>query len=164
MGFVDGTGNPKTDYLRYQAAIIPEGKTGEGGSIVFSQRWEHNLQKFDHVSIKEQEGIIGRTKVEDVELEGDAMPHNSHVSRTDLKVDGEAMKIWRRSAPYVHGNKSGLFFLCFACNTQRIQVQLESMLGLTEDKVHDRLMEFSTPITGSYWFAPSQESLSDLLN
>lgn len=163
MGFVDGTGNPKTDDLRYQAAIIPEGETGEGGSIVFNQRWEHNLPKFEGVSVKEQEGIIGRTKVEDVELEGDAMPHNSHVSRTDLKVEGQAMKIWRRSAPFVDGNKHGLFFLCFARHTQRVQVQLESMLGLTEDKVTDRLMEFSTPVTGSYWFAPSIEELKSLL-
>ena len=163
MGFVDGTGNPNTDDLRYQAAIIPEGEIGEGGSIVFSQRWEHNLPKFENVPVKEQEGIIGRTKVEDVELEGEDMQHNSHVSRTDLKVDGEAMKVWRRSAPYVHSNKNGLFFLCFACNTQRIQIQLESMLGLTEDKVHDRIMEFSTPVTGSYWFAPSEEELKKVM-
>lgn len=114
---VDGTGNPKTDDLSNQVAIISEGETCEGSSIVLSLRWEHNLPKFENVPEKEQEYIIGRTKVEDIELEGEAIPYNSHVSRTDLKVNGEAMKIWRRSAPFNHGNKHGLFFLSFACTT-----------------------------------------------
>lgn len=162
IGFVDGSANPKED-KRYAAALIPESEIGAGGSIVFSQRWVHNLNKFEHVPVKEQEGIIGRTKTDNIELEGDDMPHNSHVSRTDLKLDGEALKIYRRSAPYVKGNESGLFFLSFASHTQRIQLQLESMLGITEDKVHDRLMEFSTAVTGGYWLAPSNESLTKLL-
>ena len=37
------------------------------------------------------------------------------------------------------------------------------MVGATEDKVSDRLMEFSTPYTGSYYFAPSRIQLIDIL-
>ncbi|MCT4622714.1 MAG: Dyp-type peroxidase [Schleiferiaceae bacterium] len=160
-GFVDGSANPKED-KRLDAALIPEGKAGAGGSIVFSQKWVHDLKKFAKVPVKEQEGIIGRTKEDSIELEGDAMPHNSHVSRTDLKLNGEALKIWRRSAPFIDGNDHGLFFLAFACHTLRIQLQLESMLGLTPDKVYDRILEFSKAISGSYWFAPSEEELQRL--
>lgn len=159
MGFVDGSANPKED-KRIDAAINKE----FGGSIVFSQKWSHQLQKFDQVPVKEQEQIIGRTKQDSIELEGDEMPNNSHVSRTDAKVDGVAMKIYRRSAPFINGNEHGLFFLAFACHTERVDVQLQRMLGITEDKIVDRIMEFSKPITGSYWYAPSEEALAKALN
>ena len=163
IGFVDGTANPKPD-ARHEVALIPDGELGEGGSIVFTQKWVHNLNKFNAMPVPEQEGVVGRTKIKDVELEGDAMPHNSHVSRTDVKVNDEGMKIYRRSAPFGNSQENGLLFLAFAKNTQRIQVQLESMVGATDDKVYDRLMEFSTPVTGSYWFAPSEDDLNEIFN
>jgi putative iron-dependent peroxidase len=37
------------------------------------------------------------------------------------------------------------------------------MTGATEDKIHDKLMEYSKPVTGSYWFAPSLEDLKEIL-
>lgn len=162
IGFVDGTANPK-DEKKIAAAIIAPSQIGEGGSIVFTQRWVHDLGKFNAHPVKEQEGIVGRTKPDSIELEGDEMPHNSHVSRTDVKIDGEAMKIYRRSAPYGNANENGLFFIAFSCHTKRVQIQLERMVGATPDGVYDRLMEFSTPVTGSYWFAPSKEDLKNIL-
>jgi putative iron-dependent peroxidase len=161
IGFVDGTGNPKEEKI-IDAAVIPQGTIGQGGSYVFTQQWNHNLKAFNNESVHNQEKIVGRTKVEDVELEGDAMPKDSHVSKTDLKVDGEAMKIYRRSYPFANKNEKGLYFLAFTCDPMRINVQLESMLGNSEDNIPDRLMEFSTPVTGSYYFAPSQDYLNNL--
>lgn len=37
------------------------------------------------------------------------------------------------------------------------------MVGATEDKIHDRLMEFPTPLTGSYFFTPSEADLNNLI-
>ena len=161
IGFVDGTGNPKEEKI-IAAAVIPENRIGHGGSYVFTQQWNHNLKAFNKESVHNQEQIVGRTKVEDVELEGAAMPKDSHVSKTDLKVDGEAMKIYRRSYPFANKDENGLYFLAFTCDPLRIDVQLESMLGNSDDNTPDRLMEFSTPVTGSYYFAPSQEDLDVL--
>lgn len=161
IGFVDGTGNPKNEKI-IDAAVIQENEIGAGGSYVFTQQWNHNLKAFNKESVHNQEKIIGRTKVEDVELEGDAMPKDSHVSKTDLKVAGEGMKIYRRSYPFANKNENGLYFLAFTCDPMRIDVQLESMLGNSEDNTPDRLMEFSTPVTGSYYFAPSQNDLNNL--
>ncbi|WP_221798938.1 Dyp-type peroxidase [Oceanobacter mangrovi] len=161
-GFVDGTANPKED-ARQLAALIPQGQPGAGGSYVLSQKWVHDLAGFGKMPVPEQEKVIGRTKADDIELEGDAMPNNSHVSRTDVKIDGVGMKIWRRSGPYGSASEQGLYFLCFACELKRISVQLERMFGLTEDGLHDRLIEFSKAVTGSYWFAPSNEDLAALL-
>jgi putative iron-dependent peroxidase len=174
IGFVDGTANAKNDE-RLPIALIPEGKIGAGGSYVISQRWQHDLEKFNHLAIAEQEKVVGRTKEEDVELEGDDMPEDSHVSRTDAKVEGVGMKIYRRSYPYMasqltatsHGRTkkpdNGLYFLAFACEMQRFTVQLDRMMGLTSDGISDKLMQFSKVRNSSYWFMPSANDLSLVL-
>ena len=161
-GFVDGSANPKEE-ARQLAALIPTGQAGEGGSYVLTQKWLHDLVSFNALSQDQQEKIIGRTKPDSIELEGDAMLADSHVSRTDVKLDGTAMKIYRRSAPYGSATEQGLYFLSFACEIKRFSIQLERMFGTTNDGLHDRLIEYSTPLTSSYWFAPSQQDLDALL-
>lgn len=173
IGFVDGSANDEDDE-RFPVVFIPQDKPGAGGTYVLSQRWQHDLAAFNQLSVHEQEKVVGRTKEEDVELEGDDMPEDSHVSRTDAEVDGVGMAIYRRSYPYMASQlrcaaeektkpDHGLYFLAFACEMQRFTVQLDRMLGLTEDGISDKLMQFSTPKTGCYWFMPSQKDLSKLL-
>lgn len=161
-GFEDGSGNPKTDEARQQAACIPAGETGVGGCYVLTQQWQHNLPAFNAVPQQEQEGIIGRTKADSIELRGDAMPASSHVSRTDVNVAGVAQKVWRRSVPWGGVETNGLYFVGFACELSRLEIQLERMFGLTDDGIKDRLTEFSTAISSSWWFAPSQDQLASL--
>lgn len=162
IGFEDGTANPQDD-ARLKTALIANGQIGAGGSYVLSQKWVHNLTAFNQLTIEQQEKIIGRTKLENIELKGNDMPVDSHISRTDLKIDGESMEIYRRSDPFGNATEHGLYFLAFACEMRRFEIQLKSMLGMTEDGVHDRLIEFSQAQTSSFWFAPSQEDLQDLL-
>lgn len=157
IGFVDGTGNPKTREDREAAALIPD---NSGGSFVLTQKWVHDLPKFNRLTVPEQEAVIGRTKVEDVELEGEAMPPDSHVSRTDAEEDGVALKIYRRSTPYGTVCKHGLYFVAFACDPDRFEVQLRRMYGLDGDGLSDRLIEYSRAATGSYWFAPGGDDLA----
>ncbi len=163
IGFVDGTANPKED-ARQKEALVPDGKVGAGGSFVLSQKWVHDLSSFNDLPVTVQEKVVGRTKVDDVELDGDAMPDDSHVSRTDVKLDGTAAKIYRRSAPYGNASEHGLYFLAFSCEIARFDVQLRHMFGLTDDGLHDRLIEYSKPVTSSYWFAPSLEDLNKILS
>ena len=158
IGFIDGTANPKEDKAR-EAVLIPDGQTGEGGSFVLSQQWVHNLPAFNTLSRSEQEQVVGRTKPDSIELEGEAMPPTSHVSRTDYKENGKAMKIVRRSAPYGTVEEHGLYFLAFACELRRFQVLLERMFGASGDGVSDQLIRYSKPVTNSYWFAPSRGAL-----
>lgn len=160
-GFVDGSANPKGEDI-FNAALVPEDHRGSAGSFALTQRWVHDLTAFNKLSTSEQEAVIGRTKADSIELEGDAMPEDSHVSRTDVKIDGEAYKIYRRSVPYGNIAEHGLFFVAFACEQKRIQVQLERMFGIWKDGLHDRLIHFSTAVSGSYWFVPSTDELRKL--
>ena len=160
-GFVDGSANPKEE-KRFAAALIPEGQAGEAGSFVLTQKWQHKLAKFNSLSQNQQEKVIGRTKPDSIELEGDAMPPTSHVSRTDVKLDGVAQKIYRRSAPYSSDGEHGLYFLSFACEQSRFDIQLQRMMGMTGDGHYDHLMHYSSALSSAYYFAPSQELLKSV--
>ncbi|MCY4221128.1 MAG: Dyp-type peroxidase [Thiotrichales bacterium] len=162
IDFEDGTANPKDDEARTEAAVVPDG-SGAGGSIVLVQRWVHDLDKFAALDVAAQEAVIGRTKADSIELEGDDMPTDSHVSRTDVKKDGVALKVYRRSAPYATLARHGLYFLAFARARERHQIQLERMFGVSGDGLHDRLIEFSRADTGSYLFAPGERALAEVI-
>ena len=154
-GFVDGTANPKGD-ARYQAALIDEGPHS-GGSFVLAQRWVHDLVGFGRLAIDDQERVIGRTKPDSIELTGDAMPPDSHVSRTDLA----GASIFRRSVPVGGVRDAGLFFLAFSRDQGRFVRLLDSMFGRAEDRRHDRLLGYSRPISGSFYYAPPAEALAE---
>ena len=162
IGFVDGSANPEGDEVQ-QVALVPDGEAFAGGAHVFAQKWVHNLAGFNKLSITEQEAIVGRTKEDSIELSGAAMLPTSHVSRTDVKIDGVGQKVWRTSFPFGNAQECGLYFLCFACAPSRIQVQLERMYGVSGDGLHDHLIHHTQAITGAYWFAPSIEDLAKLL-
>ncbi|MDP6709488.1 MAG: Dyp-type peroxidase [Alphaproteobacteria bacterium] len=160
-GFVDGSANPKGEAAR-EAALVPDDRAGAGGAFVLTQRWVHDLEAFLALPVPEQEGVIGRTKPDSIELEGEAMPPDSHVARTDVAVGGRAVKIYRRSAPFGRVAEKGLYFLAFAGDPGRFEILLARMYGTFEDGVRDRLIGFTKPVTGAYWFAPSEEALAAL--
>ena len=161
-GFVDGTANPEGDE-RLAVAAIRSGSPGAGGSFALTQRWVHELEAFLALELEQQARVIGRSRLTNEELLGDAMPDDSHISRTDVEVGGVPQKIWRRSTPYGDTSEHGLYFVAFACEQRRFQIQLERMFGVAEDGLHDRLTDYSHAVSGSYWFTPSAADLAALL-
>ncbi len=156
-GFIDGTENPSPEEAPEVALIA--GGPGQGGGYVLAQKWVHNLKDFHQLPVLEQEKVIGRTKADSVQLARDVMPENSHVSRSDAEYKGKAAKMWRRSVPYGGLDENGLYFVAFASEIDGMDHVLHRMFGATEDGISDRLTDFSTPVTGSYFFAPSREDL-----
>ena len=159
-GFVDGTANPP---IRQAAdvALIPPGEPGEGGSHVLVMRWVHDLGAFNRLPVEEQERVIGRTKVDSVELTDAAKPPTAHIARVTIDDGGEELKIFRRSVPYGTVTEQGLYFVAFSADRSRYDRMLARMFG-TADGVHDRLVDFSHPVSGAYYFAPSMNALSEV--
>ncbi|QGM80201.1 Dyp-type peroxidase [Otariodibacter oris] len=158
-GFIDGTENPENEEKLREVALINEGED-EGGSYVLSQRYVHQLQKWNKMSSDRQEQVIGRTKADSVEL--DDVPSNSHVGRVDLKENGKGLKVLRHSLPYGKASgENGLYFLAFSKRLYNIDQQLKSMFGELDGKT-DRLLGFTKAVTSSYYFAPSLEILLNL--
>jgi porphyrinogen peroxidase len=160
-GFVDGTANPP---IRRAAdvAIVPPGQPGEGGSHVIAMRWVHDLAAFERLSVQEQERVIGRTKEESLELSDRDKPASAHIARVEVEADGEELEIFRRSVPYGDVATHGLYFVAFSADPARFDVMLARMFGLTDDGEHDRLTEFSRPVSAGYYFAPSSNVLNRL--
>ncbi|MBI4935444.1 MAG: Dyp-type peroxidase [Actinobacteria bacterium] len=156
-GFIDGTENPPVEEA-YEVAV-----TAQGGSFAITQRWVHHLARFEALPLAEQESVIGRTKADSVELDDDVRPPTAHISRVVVDDDaGDELEIYRRSVPYGTVTEHGLHFVAFSADPTRFDTMLRRMFG-ADDDVHDRLTEFSTPVTGALWWVPSLESLGDAL-
>lgn len=157
-GFVDGSANPG---LLEAAAetLIPSGQPGEGGSVLLFQKWRHDLRAFEALTLTEQERVIGRTKSESQEFEEDKLPRDSHVARTTLEKDGHELPIWRRNTAFGTPSFHGTVFVGFSKDQARLHEMLERMAGIP-DGIRDALTYFTFPLTGSYYFVPSADSLA----
>jgi porphyrinogen peroxidase len=151
-GFIDGTENP-TLIEAPEVALIPEGSPGAGGTILLLQKWAHDAAAWESLSEAEQEGVIGRTKADSVELE-DKAP-DSHVASTDQDTFGN---IFRRNMPYGTVSDHGTMFVGFSSEQRPLSTMLESMAGLAGG-ARDALTRYTRPLTGAYYFVPSTEWL-----
>jgi putative iron-dependent peroxidase len=154
-GFVDGSENP-TLLDAPADALIAEGQPGAAGSVLLLQKWRHKVTEWEVLPVEEQELIIGRTKLDSVEIEN--KPAYSHVARTDQDVFGN---IFRRNMPYGVVQNHGTMFVGFSSEQGRLAKMLESMAGLVNG-TRDALTKYTVPLTGSYYFVPSVESLRQL--
>ncbi len=163
-GFIDGTENPQEADERSGAALIGEEDAAfAGGSYVIAQRFVHHLERWNGMPQQEQEGIIGRSKPDSVELDDAVKPPTAHIARVVIEEEGEELEIVRHSMPYGHAcGESGLFFLAYSRDLTIYDKMLQRMFGLSGDGLHDRLMEFTEPVSGAYFFAPSLEQLAAL--
>lgn len=151
-GFIDGSENP-TLLEAPVAALLPEGVPGAAGSVLLLQKWKHKVTEWEALPIDQQEQIMGRTKLDSVELEN--KPAGSHVARTDQDEFGH---IFRRNMPYGNIEDHGTMFVGFSADQKRLSRMLDSMAGLING-TRDALTRFTQPLTGSYYFVPSVESL-----
>ncbi len=161
-GFIDGTANPALVDAP-AAALVPDGRPGAGGSHVLAMRWVHDLEAFEALPIPEQERVIGRTKASSIELEGEAKPPTAHIARVEIEDDaGNELPIYRRSVPYGTVAEHGLYFVAFSADRSRFDIMLARMFGTDGDGSHDRLTDFSRPVSGAYYYAPPLNLLAEL--
>lgn len=154
-GFVDGSENP-TLLDAPMDALLPEGAPGAAGSVLLLQKWKHQTAAWEALPVDQQERIMGRTKPDSIELEN--KPSDSHVARTDQDEFGN---IFRRNMPYGNVADHGTVFVGFSAEQKRLSRMLDSMAGLLTG-TRDALTRFTQPLTGSYYFVPSVESLRRL--
>ena len=154
-GFVDGSENPTL--LEAPAdSLLPEGVPGAAGSVLLLQKWRHKVAEWEALPISQQERIMGRTKLDSTELEN--KPSDSHVARTDQDEFGH---IFRRNMPFGDVSNHGTMFVGFSAEQKRLSRMLDSMAGLVTG-TRDALTRYTQPLSGSYYFVPSVESLQRL--
>jgi putative iron-dependent peroxidase len=154
-GFIDGSENP-TLLDAPADALLPEGVPGAAGSVLLLQKWKHKTAQWETLPTHQQELIMGRTKLDSIELKN--KPSDSHVARTDQDEFGH---IFRRNTPYGNVEDHGTVFVGFSADQKRLSKMLDSMAGLVNG-TRDALTRYTQPLTGSYYFVPSVEGLRRL--
>ena len=161
-GFIDGTENPKGRERAEAALIGREDPAFAGGSFVFTQRYVHDLARWERLAVREQEGAIGRRKRDSRELADRVKPATAHIARVVIEEDGRELEIVRHSSPYGTTSECGLFFIAYTRDLAIPEKMLRRMMGAADDGLHDRLMEFTRAVSGATFFAPSLAALRSL--
>jgi putative iron-dependent peroxidase len=164
LGFVDGTENP-VDQAAIDATVIgDEDAAFAGGSYVIVQKYLHDLKGWDAVPVEQQEKIIGRTKLSDIELDDSVKPSSAHNALTTIAENGEELQIVRANMPFGEVGKGefGTYFCGYARSPRRIEQMLENMFVGKPPGNYDRLLDFSRAVTGTLFFVPSATFLEDV--
>ena len=163
IGFVDGTENP-VGQAAIDATIIGEEDTAfAGGSYVIVQKYLHDLKGWNALPVEEQERIIGRTKLSDIELDDAVKPTSAHNALTTIMEDGEQLDIVRDNMPFgdVGQGEFGTYFIGYARSPRRIEQMLVNMFVGRPPGNYDRLLDFSRAVTGALFFVPTATFLEN---
>jgi porphyrinogen peroxidase len=164
MGFVDGTENPGGAAAVAAVTIGDEDEHFAGGSYVIVQKYLHDLETWNALPIEDQERVVGRTKLSDIELPDDLKPADSHVAlNTIIDENGTQDQILRANMPFgsVGSGQFGTYFIGYASSPDVIEQMLANMFLGKPPASHDRILDFSTAITGGLFFVPSADFLDD---
>jgi putative iron-dependent peroxidase len=164
LGFVDGTENP-VDAAAVEATVIgDEDATFAGGSYVIVQKYLHDLKGWNALPVEQQEKIMGRTKLSDIELDDAVKPTSAHNALTTITEDGKQLEIVRDNMPFgdVGKGEYGTYFIGYARSPHRIEQMLVNMFVGRPPGNYDRLLDFSRAVTGTLFFVPSATFLEEV--
>lgn len=157
IGFVDGTENPAGPDAIRATLIDAEDPAFAGGSYVIVQKYLHDLPGWSRLPVEEQENIIGRYKLSDIEQADAVKKPYAHNVLTSITEDGEPVDILRDNMPFgkVGSAEFGTYFIGYCRTPRRIERMLENMFVGSPPGNYDRLLDFSRAITGSLFFVPT---------
>ncbi|CAM5768472.1 Dyp-type peroxidase [Mesorhizobium amorphae] len=164
IGFVDGTENP-VDQAAVEATIIGEEDAPfAGGSYVIVQKYLHDVERWNKVPVEEQENIIGRHKLSDIEQRDSEKKPYAHNVLTSIEEDGKQLQILRDNMPFGEIGKGefGTYFIGYARSPHRIEKMLENMFIGNPPGTYDHLLDFSRAVTGCLFFVPTADFLDDV--
>ncbi|MFJ6833651.1 Dyp-type peroxidase [Streptomyces sp. NPDC091209] len=165
LGFVDGSENPEGRPAADAVIVGDEDPAFEGGSYVIVQKYLHDLRTWNALPSDEQEKVIGRTKLANVELPDDVKPADSHVAlNTITGEDGAERKIVRENMPFgtLGEGEFGTYFIGYARTPEVTEQMLRNMFLGDGSAPHDRILDFSTAITGCLFHVPTVDFLDEL--
>lgn len=164
IGFVDGTENPRGQAAFDAALVGQEDPQLAGGSYIIIQKYLHDMEGWNGLTTEQQERIIGRKKLSDVELDDAVKPSSAHNALTTIVENGKEVRILRDNMPFGRPGygEFGTYFIGFSRSPRTIEQMLENMFVGRPPGNYDRLLDFSRPVTGNLFFAPSATFLEDL--
>ncbi|KAF9894968.1 hypothetical protein FE257_004592 [Aspergillus nanangensis] len=166
LGFVDGTANPVGQALPEATTVGDEDAPSSGGSYILVQKYLHDLKGWKSQSTEQQEAIIGRTKLDNVELDdAEEGQQQSHKTLNTIEDEnGDEQDVLRDNMPFGSpgSGEVGTYFIGYTRRLWVIEKMLERMFIGNPPGLHDRILDYSTPVTGVTFFAPSASTLASL--
>ncbi|MGB2665975.1 MAG: Dyp-type peroxidase [Candidatus Acidiferrum sp.] len=164
IGFVDGTENPRGQQAVDAVLVGQEDANFTGGSYVVVQKYLHDLDGWNALSTEQQERIIGRKKLSDIELDDSVKPTSAHSALTTIVEDGKEVKILRDNMPFGRASQGefGTYFIGYSRSPRTIEQMLENMFIGRPPGNYDRLLDFSRAVTGNLFFVPSATFLDNV--
>ena len=163
LGFVDGTENPVGAKAEAAVLIGDEDPEFAGGSYVLVQKYVHDIAAWNALTVEQQERVIGRTKLDNIEI-ADKAP-DSHVKLNVVEdADGNELKILRDNMPFgsVAAGEFGTYYIAYAATPDVPELMLRRMFLGDPYGTYDRILDYSTAKTGSLFFVPTGDFLDDL--
>ena len=164
LGFVDGTENPAGQAAVATAEVGGEDPGFKGCSYVVVQKYLHDLKAWDALPVEEQEKVIGRYKLSDVEMPDETKPARSHVALNTIEGENGVQKqIVRYNMPFgsVGAGEYGTYFIGYAREPGVIEEMLVNMFVGRPPGDYDRVLDFSRAVTGNLFFVPTVDFLED---
>jgi putative iron-dependent peroxidase len=164
LGFVDGTENPTGPAAEAAVTIGAEDPGFAGGSYVIVQKYLHDMVAWDALTVEEQERVVGRAKLSNVEMTDDVKPSNSHVAlNTIVEPNGTQRQILRDNMPFgsLGAGEFGTYFIGYAATPSITELMLQHMFLGDPPGNYDRILDFSTAVTGTLFFVPTADFLDD---
>jgi putative iron-dependent peroxidase len=164
IGFVDGTENPQGSALSEAVLIGKEDPPFAGGTYVTVQKYLHDLRAWNAIPTEQQELIIGRRKLSDIELDDSVKPSYAHNALTQIVEDGREVKILRDNMPFGSPARGefGTYFIGYSRSPRTVERMLRNMFVGDPPGNYDRLLDVSRAVTGSQFFVPTASFLEGL--
>ena len=93
-------------------------------------------------------------------IEDSIKPSNSHIALANV---GDEFKIIRDNLSFgnISTNEMGTYFIAYASTFSTVKKMLNNMFIGSPTGNYDRLLDFSTPKTGTLFFVPTFDMLDD---
>ncbi len=164
LGFVDGTENPGGRTAVQATEIGEEDPAFAGGCYVHVQKYLHDMAAWEKLAVAEQERVVGRTKLEDIELDDAIKPANSHVALNVIEDEhGNELKIVRANMPFGEVGKGeyGTYYIGYSRSPAVTERMLNNMFIGDPPGNTDRILDFSEAVTGTAFFTPTVDFLGN---
>lgn len=162
LGFVDGTENPTGAALAEAVLIGAEDPAFAGGAYVVVQKYLHDMAAWEAMPVEQQERIIGRHKLSDIEFPDAEKASFAHNVLTNIEDGaGRQLEILRDNMPFGSPSRGefGTYFIGYAREPGRIETMLANMFVGDPPGNYDRILDVSRAVTGGLFFVPPADML-----
>jgi len=134
-----------------------------GGSYIHIQRYRHDLRRWQSLTERQQEQIMGVTQQHHVQSpESNSNSHFVRIAARD--AEGHGIALLNQSMPYGDMHSQGVFFVSCAASSQLFETLLHSRIVGDDNGDYDRLLDFCNAETGAAFFAPSINFIREKAN